>query len=795
MKTIKSLLIIFSIFIVQCLTAQVQEKINDIHITLDAPGSIDAKSFQTKTKSPSAQPDTTWNGVLTSSNLPIIVINTNNVTIPDTPKIAAQMGIIYNGEGVRNYMTDPFNNYNNKIGIELRGSTSQGFPQKQYSIETRDVNGLEHDTVVLGMPEENSWILYAPYDDKTCMRNAMTYDFANKIGHYAVRTKFCELVLNGQYMGIYVWMEKIKRDANRVDIAKLTTADTIGDQLTGGYIIKIDKPTGEGGTTGWNSNYMATSTKYIHFLYQYPDPADILIQQKNYIKAYVDSFEVALKATNFTNPTSGYRKYMSVTSFIDYFIMNEVSRNVDGYRLSTFLYKDKYSNGGKLHIGPVWDYNIAWWNANYCSGSSTTGWAYNFNSVCTDNYMVPFWWARLMQDTTFKSNLKCRWTELRQTVLSIPSIFSYIDSTVSLLNEAQVRHFTKWPILGVYTWPNPNPIPTSYPGEITAMKTWIQNRITWLDANMPGSYSLPVVNLGNDTTVCPGHLILNAGNTGSSFSWNNGATSQTITANNAGNYAVTVNRNGCKKTDTIAISLLPVPNVFAGNDTNICQGSNVALIASGGIGGISFVWNNNILQGVPFYPIMNQYYTVTATGINGCTNKDSVKVNVVIVPPKPAITAIHGIADTLISNSVSGNQWYKNGVLLAGEINQKMIVTSAMNGNYTVVVTVNGCSSDASDGVNTTVGVVELADNFSFLVFPNPFKNQTSITYNLKSSAYVRIVISDITGREIKVLTDSQTEKGEHTVIFDAELLRTGVYLYHIKAVKNTYTGKIIKLN
>lgn len=207
----------------------------------------------------------------TSSDLPIIVINTNNVNIPDTPKIAAHMGIIYNGEGVRNYLTDPYNNYNNKIGIELRGSTSMNFPQKSYSIETRDVNGLEHDTVVLGMPEENSWILYAPYNDKTCLRNVLTYALSNKMGNYAARTRYCELVLNGQYMGIYVWMEKIKRDSMRVDISKLKETDTIGDQLTGGYIIKIDKPNGSGGNDGWNSLYQSSLNKNIRFLYDYPD--------------------------------------------------------------------------------------------------------------------------------------------------------------------------------------------------------------------------------------------------------------------------------------------------------------------------------------------------------------------------------------------------------------------------------------------------------------------------------------------------------------------------------------------
>ena len=429
----------------------------------------------------------------TSSNLPIVVINTYGKTIVDDPKIDAYMGIINNPNGARNYLTNPYNDYHNKIGIELRGSTSQSFPQKSYSVESRDRLNVEHDTTILGMPSENAWILYAPYDDKTCLRNVLSYRIANRTGHYASRTRFCELMLNGKYQGIYVLMEKVKRDANRVNIKKLETTDISGNKLTGGYIFKIDKPTGTGGTAGWNSKQLSSTGKTIRFLYDYPAAADIVPQQSAYLQAYVDSTETALAATTFANPTTGYAKYLDVNSFIDYFLLNEVSRNVDGLRLSTYLYKNRRSEGGKLVAGPAWDYNIAWWNANYCSGNLSTGWAYNFNSVCgTDPNQVPFWWARLLQDPNFTAALKCRWTDLRQTVLHTDSLNQYIDANVTLINEAQGRHFTAWPILGVYTWPNPTPIPANYPAEIAAMKNWMKARLLWLDANMPGTCSRPL---------------------------------------------------------------------------------------------------------------------------------------------------------------------------------------------------------------------------------------------------------------------------------------------------------------
>ncbi|HEU4718619.1 MAG TPA: CotH kinase family protein [Bacteroidia bacterium] len=424
------------------------------------------------------------------SNLPIVVINTNNQTIVDNPKIMADMGIIYNGPGNRNHMTDPHNNYDGKIGIEIRGSSSQMFPKKSYGFETWDVNGNQIDSSLLGMPKENDWILCANYSDKSMLNNTLTYHLASEMGRYAVRHQHVELVINGEYMGVYVLMEKIKRDANRVDISKLKPTDISGDQLTGGYIIKIDKSTGNGGG-GWISPFApdtAPNGQTIFFQYEYPSDVNIVPQQEAYIQAYVDSFETALAGPNFADTATGYAHYIDVNSFVDYFLLNEMSRNVDGYRLSTFLYKNKYSKGGKLVIGPVWDYDIAWGNADYCSGNDSTGWAYQFGNVCSgDNWQVPFWWDRLMQDSVFRDRVKCRWAELSQTVLSVPSLHQYCDSMATYLNESQARNFIAWPILGTYVWPNPSPVPTTYQGEIDELENWIDARWTWLDNNMPGT--------------------------------------------------------------------------------------------------------------------------------------------------------------------------------------------------------------------------------------------------------------------------------------------------------------------
>src|SRR5690606_9969158 len=137
-----------------------------------------------------------------TSNLPIVVIDTQGRAIPDEPKILARMGIIDNGEGVRNSTGDPFNGYDGFVGIEVRGASSQAFPKKQYAIETRDADGEDVNVSLLGLPGEEDWILQGPYSDKSLMRNVLVYHLARRMGRYASRTRYAEVVLNDEYQGV-----------------------------------------------------------------------------------------------------------------------------------------------------------------------------------------------------------------------------------------------------------------------------------------------------------------------------------------------------------------------------------------------------------------------------------------------------------------------------------------------------------------------------------------------------------------------------------------------------------------
>ena len=418
------------------------------------------------------------------SNLPIVVINTYGVTIPDEPKIDGYMGIIHHDDGSMNSINDPFDEFDGLISIERRGSSSDGFPAKSYGLETRGPDSVNYNVSVFNWPIDNDWILYAPYTDKSLIRNVLTYQLGNDMGRWAPRTQLCELVLNGDYVGVYVFMERIKTNPGRVNIDPLLPSDTLDNELTGGYILKVDKTTANG-IVAWNSPFLgdAPSTAAIPFQLHDPEFTELHPSQLNYIQQHITQWETNLAGPNFSDPDTGYAAYIDVQSFIDFYLMNEITKNVDGYRISSFLYKERFSEGGKIVAGPLWDFNIALGNANYCYGQYTDGWASNFNEYCAGGLDVPFWWNRLLEDPNYQQKVRCRWEYLRSNEFSNESLISKIDTLYNELTVPAERHFTRWPILSTYVWPNFF-IGDTYLEEVDFLKTWLIDRVTWMDDNM-----------------------------------------------------------------------------------------------------------------------------------------------------------------------------------------------------------------------------------------------------------------------------------------------------------------------
>jgi hypothetical protein len=415
----------------------------------------------------------------TQSNLPLILIKTQGKSIPDEPKITALMSVINNADGV-NSINDTDYEYDGYIGIEIRGNTSQiFFDKKSYSLETRTDSGTNLNVSLLGLPKENDWILHGPFSDKSLMRNALAYYLGNSTGRWSPRTKFCEVFINDEYRGVYVFTERIKIDKNRVDIAKLLPEDTTGDELTGGYIMRIDRHR----PNAWISPFMGRTGSFeVPISYFDPKYDELTDEQRNYIKDYVTDFEYALAGDNFKDPELGYRAYINIISFIDYLFITEISRDLDGYRCSVYFHKDKDSNGGKLIASPLWDYNLGFGNGNFMDADEPEGWTDDgIGNGDRGGGECVFWWERLREDPYFNSILKNRWDNLRADAFSKTKINAFIDSCTFLLFDAQERNFKKFDILNTHVWPNPY-VGGTYINEVNYLKSWISDRLDWLDS-------------------------------------------------------------------------------------------------------------------------------------------------------------------------------------------------------------------------------------------------------------------------------------------------------------------------
>ncbi|WP_294743296.1 CotH kinase family protein [uncultured Prevotella sp.] len=338
--------------------------------------------------------------------------------------------------------------YDGPIGIKLRGNSSLGFNQKKYTIETRDADGKDLDVSLLGMPAHSKWVLLAPYTDVSMMRDPLAFQLWRDMGHWGPRTVMCEVTVDGEYRGIYILSEAIKKGKDRVDISKLKKGDTSGRELTGGYLLRIDTFNDDDATftskvPGIGEGNMSSEVIWSCI---YPKKKNLQPEQFAYIQNYIDTVEQVIQSDYFADPQKGYAHYIDVPSFVDYFIHTELSLNADGYKRSAYFYKEKQhedGTGGKLVAGPVWDYNLAYGNCNFANANNLEAWCFEGAS----NNPTPAMWQRLLQDPAFRKAVKTRYQQLRKNVLSTKAINAFIDSQAKLLSKAKDHHFETYPEL------------------------------------------------------------------------------------------------------------------------------------------------------------------------------------------------------------------------------------------------------------------------------------------------------------------------------------------------------------
>ena len=486
------------------------------------PGSVSSRTFLLID---STLTNYNGSGQVFNSHLPVIVLESfgtpvDSYTDATNRPYRFTYAVVIDKDPIsgRASLTSPTVDFQGRGGTHVRGSSSAGFPQRQYAWETWDNSGNDKDASVLGMPAESDWIIYAPYDDKVLFRNHLIYTRMRQLtggDGFGMRTKLCEVFFNqeaGQpvsasdYRGVYVLMEKIKIGKDRVDVEKLNALTTDATAITGGYIMKHDR-VNVGDTVITTPGGIAIGSV---------DPDSWNSAQNSYLTTYLTSFETALNGANFGDPVLGYQAYIDRDTFIynQWFI--EIAKQIDGYRLSQYFWKDR---GGKIRNGPIWDYNLSLSNADYLNGYVPTGWYYAEPDIIGSAANYP-WYPRLHQHTTGADPYELRhwdlYWELRRGLFATAAIMAEIDAeAATLLNgdstpitnsmaaqppaveNAVRRHFRKWPILGVYTWPNApgyasriyfNSNGNATTGEVDFMKDWLTQRLTWIDnQNLAGT--------------------------------------------------------------------------------------------------------------------------------------------------------------------------------------------------------------------------------------------------------------------------------------------------------------------
>jgi hypothetical protein len=382
------------------------------------------------------------------TGLPIFWIDAEGPEIPRETFVKGQLRLDGNGSGTH---------YSEPIGLEIRGrgNSTWGMPKKPYRIR------FNQNTSVLGLPATRNWVLLANFADKTLLRNDVAFELGRQLtSDFVPRSNFVELFLNGEYQGTYQLTDQIRVEAARVNIPSLRPGDTDSAIITGGYLLEIDER-------------LDANTWFYSKTFNLPvcikDPENPNQAQLNYITNYFNKMEEMIMSENAADPENGLEKYIDLQSFLDWFLVNELTKNNDAvFFSSVFMHKNR---NGKLKMGPLWDFDIALGNVIYHDNASPEGWW-----IRTSNL-----YFNLFKNPVFESKLKARWAEWKNDKL--PNIFNHINNRSNKLRFAQEQNFNKWGTLYTNTWPNSVVLGT-YENEVQYLKDWLNKRIIWMDGQL-----------------------------------------------------------------------------------------------------------------------------------------------------------------------------------------------------------------------------------------------------------------------------------------------------------------------
>jgi hypothetical protein len=284
-------------------------------------------------------------------------------------------------------------------------------------------------------------VLYAPYNDKTLMRNVVAYATARGIGRYAARTRFVELRLNGRYQGVYVLMERLELGGDRVAGEALY-------EFTFPFQARSKDPS------------FRTPVLRRPIVWEDPERGDLTARRARALARPVKAAERALYGPG------SWRRWIDAASAVDFALLNELFKNQDGFHASTYM---ALGADGRLHLGPIWDFDISMGNSDYGPSRRLRGWMLARRD----------WAERLYRDRSFRTAMARRWRELRAGGLR-SRVLAAVEDSRRELRGAAGRNFRRWPVLHRRIWPNPV-ARGSFRAEVRFLRSWLVRRIDWLD--------------------------------------------------------------------------------------------------------------------------------------------------------------------------------------------------------------------------------------------------------------------------------------------------------------------------
>ena len=377
------------------------------------------------------------------TGLPIIYLQTDSF-LPIDSKDDYILGDTWvdGGRGFNDFEESP-------MKIRGRGNSTWEFPKKPFQMKLDDKGEF------LGMPNDKKWLFLAEYADKTMLRNKIAYEMGYISNlDWTPQARFAEVFINGEYNGTYNVTQKVEESNNRV---------ALGDA---GYLLELDQLE----RLDFDDVYFE-STATDKFIVNIKEPSlEYDSEEYSYIVNLIGNFESALFGANFTSESNGYRQYIDIDSFVDWFLISEITKNVDSMFFSS-IYLNVIPEE-RIKMGPLWDFDLAFGNVDYADSRYPEGWWVKYNP----------WYERLFQDPYFVAKVKERFEYFNNNQ---NLIIDKIDTYSAQLKWAQEENDNKWQTMGVFVWPNPVVFDT-YQEEVDSMKSWYSARMSWLESAIDG---------------------------------------------------------------------------------------------------------------------------------------------------------------------------------------------------------------------------------------------------------------------------------------------------------------------